>query len=357
MNRVGLNVALCIAVVAGLVLGFFPQIDLRVAQILGASEWAPDSHVVREFGFWVEIVLMAAPVITLIIKLILPHTKMLMSARAVVFLIVSLMLGPGLLVNVVLKDHWGRPRPGHIVQSGGDQRFVAWWDPGGECQINCSFVSGEAASAFWTIAPAALAPKTWRPLAYGAALVFGIMISVSRITRGGHFLSDTIFAGVFTFLIIWVMYAMIYRWQRTRLDDKAVEDELARFSIYCRTILGRLMHSKGMPLLIGTVFICLGACAQSSQTTSPWDLNSNLDSETTAEAKPATEQAEKEVCTNASALAVGMTTSQVVSSCGRTPLRTQEVITKRDSKHQTIWSYKNLYLEFENGKLAHIRPI
>jgi membrane-associated phospholipid phosphatase len=144
-------------------------------------------------------------------------------------------------VNVALKDSWGRPRPGHLKQFGGDQHFVPWWDPTGPCEKNCSFVSGESSAAFWTIAPAALAPPGWRALAYTAAIAFGATISASRMIMGGHFLSDVIFAGIFTFLVIWLMYALIYRWPRTRLDDEAVEKALARFSIYCRTAIGRLL--------------------------------------------------------------------------------------------------------------------
>jgi membrane-associated phospholipid phosphatase len=51
-----------------------------------------------------------------------------------------------------------------------------------------------------------------------------------RIMAGGHFPSDIIFAGVFTFLIVWLAYAVIYRW-RTRLDDKQIESGLERISI------------------------------------------------------------------------------------------------------------------------------
>ena len=45
---------------------------------------------------------------------------------------------------------------------------------------------------------------------------------------GGHFVSDAIFAGVFTFLIVWLVYALIYRWPRTRLTDEAIERALER---------------------------------------------------------------------------------------------------------------------------------
>ncbi len=240
MNRTALIIALGIAVSAGLVFGFYPAIDLSIAQAVYDATHVSDSSfagslplmasIVRKIGFWIEIVLIASPLLAFLVKLILPRTKMLVPGRAVVFLVTSLVLGPGLLVNVALKDHWERPRPGQLLQFGGNQHFVPWWQWRGDCRKNCSFVSGEAATAFWTLAPAALTPPLWRPLAFAAAIAFGSIISMERILMGGHFLSDTIFAGVFTFLIIWLLYAIIYRWRHKRNDDKAIEDALERFS-------------------------------------------------------------------------------------------------------------------------------
>ena len=154
------------------------------------------------------------------IKLILPERKMLVSGRAIVFLIATMALAPGLLVNVVLKDHWGRPRPIDVTEFGGDAAFRAWWDPRGDCPSNCSFVSGDVAGAFWTIAPAALAPPQWRALAYGAALALGTGMAAMRVMAGAHFVTDVVFAGVFTFLIIWLVYGLIYRWPRTQLQRR-----------------------------------------------------------------------------------------------------------------------------------------
>jgi hypothetical protein len=45
---------------------------------------------------------------------------------------------------------------------------------------------------------------------------------------GGHFVSDTIFAGVFTFLVIWIVHGLIYRWPRTRLTDRTIEGAIER---------------------------------------------------------------------------------------------------------------------------------
>ena len=50
-----------------------------------------------------------------------------MCGRTVVFLIATMALGPGLMANVLLKDHWGRSRPIDVKQFGGNERL----SPGG----------------------------------------------------------------------------------------------------------------------------------------------------------------------------------------------------------------------------------
>jgi lipid A 4'-phosphatase len=240
MNRTGLIVALAIAAVVGLACGFYPQIDLRIAGYFYAFTDAshnmfalrvyPPLMLARDIGLWVGTVLILPAVLALVIKLILRKRKLLISGRAIVFLIATLALAPGLFVNVMLKDHWGRPRPIDVTQFGGDQHFAAWWDPRGDCPNNCSFVSGDVSGAFWAVAPAALAPPQWRALAYGAAFALGAGMAALRMMAGGHFFSDVVFAGVFTFLIIWIAYGLIYRWPRTRLSDEAVEYVLERIS-------------------------------------------------------------------------------------------------------------------------------
>lgn len=238
MNRTGLIVALSLSAVVGLAFGLYPELDLAVSRYFygfvdagrNAFAWRlyPPAMLARDIGLWVGTVLVAPSVVALVIKLILPRRKLLISGRAILFLTMTMALGPGLLVNVVLKDHWARPRPIDVTQFGGTEHFVAWWNPRGDCPGNCAFVSGDVAGAFWTIAPAALAPPQWRALAYGAALALGTGMAVLRVMAGGHFVSDVVFAGVFAFLIIWLTYGLIYRWPRTRLSDAAIERALER---------------------------------------------------------------------------------------------------------------------------------
>src|SRR6202007_2994659 len=109
----------------------------------------------------------------------------------------------GVLSNLAFKSHWGRPRPVVVTQFNNGEfarlDFVPWWDPRVACEWNSSFFSGEGATAFWTYAPAALTPPAFRPFAYAAATLFGVVTSVLRMAFGGHFFTDVATAGLVTF--------------------------------------------------------------------------------------------------------------------------------------------------------------
>jgi lipid A 4'-phosphatase len=254
MNRTGLIIALVIAAVNGLLFGLFPEFELRVAQHFhdvvdaGGNTFAwrvyPPLMLARDIGLWIPAAIIIPVMIALAIKFVLPTYKLLIPGRAIVFLVATLALGPGVLVNVILKDHWGRSRPIDITQLGGAERYVRWWDPRGDCPNNCSFVSGDVSGAFWTLAPAALTPPAWRPVAYGAALALGSVMSAFRVMAGGHFVSDVVFAGVFTFLVIWLAYSLIYRWPRTRLSDARIEHAIERIAMPGYLALCSLFRKK-----------------------------------------------------------------------------------------------------------------
>jgi len=115
-----------------------------------------------------------------------------------------------------------------VTEFGGDEHFRPWWDPRGDCPKNCSFVAGEPSGAFWTMAGAAVVPPQWRVLAYGTAVAFGAAVGVLRMAAGAHFFTDWVFAGVFSFLVIWFVHGWLYRWPRTRISDAAVERAIER---------------------------------------------------------------------------------------------------------------------------------
>jgi lipid A 4'-phosphatase len=251
MNRTGLAIALVIAVVVGAVFGIYPQLDLAISAYffdphvglfkVNVQPWVLHS---RDGARYLIALLVAPAFLAIIGKLLLPRRRMLVRGRASLFLILTLALGPGLLTNGILKDYWGRSRPIDVKVLGGTDRFTPWWDPFGDCPANCSFVAGEASGAFWTLAPAALAPPQWRALAYGGALTFGAAIGLLRIAAGGHFFTDVVFAGVFTFLLIWLMYGLFFRWPATRPSDDAVERPLVKAGEALRAAVAAILPER-----------------------------------------------------------------------------------------------------------------
>ncbi len=254
MNWTGLTITLTIAFVIGILCAVDPQLDLDLAHIsfdpsrqlfgINAQPWVQHA---REAARVIITLLVLPAFLAVIGKLIWPHRRMLIEGRAALFLIVTLALGPGIITNLILKDHWGRSRPIDVQQFGGTDHFTPWWDPRGECPNNCSFVAGEPSGAFWTLAPAALAPLELQPLAFGAALLFGIAVGALRIGGGGHFFSDVVFAGVFVYLEIWLVYGLIYRWRATAVSEDAIEAFLVRAGDGMRGALSRLMRYGRTP--------------------------------------------------------------------------------------------------------------
>ena len=132
------------------------------------------------------------------------------SGRAMIFLIATMAIGPGLIVNLGFKDHWHRPRPVQTQDFNGPNPFVPWYDDNGGCKMNCSFVSGEASTGFWMVAPASVLPLPWRGPAIVAAFAFGFGASLLRLAFGGHYLSDVLLGGLVTLIVIEVVRRLIW---------------------------------------------------------------------------------------------------------------------------------------------------
>src|SRR6476619_7728679 len=98
----------------------------------------PPVMMARNLGLWIGTVLVAPAVLARLVKLILPRRKLFIPVRAVGFLISTMILAPGLLVNVLLKDHWGRPRPIDVTQFGGNQNRSEERRVGKECRSRWS---------------------------------------------------------------------------------------------------------------------------------------------------------------------------------------------------------------------------
>lgn len=128
------------------------------------------------------------------------------------FLWLALALGPGLLVHLVLKDEVERPRPYQVVEFGGPQAFVPAFSVPPPTARGASFVSGHAAIAFYLIAFGWVFPHRRRDWLL-AGLGFGMVMGVTRMSAGAHFLSDVVFAGFAVYftaaLAAWVIVRLL----------------------------------------------------------------------------------------------------------------------------------------------------
>jgi lipid A 4'-phosphatase len=130
-----------------------------------------------------------------------------LDARALVFIALATALGPGLLTNTVLKDHWGRARPAQIEAFGGAKAFSRAPLIADQCDRNCSFVSGHAALGFSLVGFAFLLPAGPRRRGWiAAAIGFGALVGLGRIAAGRHFLSDIVYAGFLVTATTWLLY-------------------------------------------------------------------------------------------------------------------------------------------------------
>ena len=158
------------------------------------------------YGNIPAILLSAAGLVILVLgffrKKLFPYRKISL------FLVIFMILGPGLLINTVFKEHWGRPRPADIVNFGGTETFHQIWEKGQPKQGK-SFPSGHASVGFFMFSPFFFLRNTSRRSAFlflGLGIFYGTLMGAGRMIQGGHFLTDVLWSGVFTYLTGLILY-------------------------------------------------------------------------------------------------------------------------------------------------------
>jgi membrane-associated PAP2 superfamily phosphatase len=122
-----------------------------------------------------------------------------------------LAVGPGLLVNASLKEHYGRPRPRQVTEFGGSKQFHPLGEPTWDGQGK-SFPSGHASMGFFWFAPAIYFWPRCRRAArglVGLALIHGGLIGFARMAQGAHWPSDVLWSAGIVYLSAWLLYRML----------------------------------------------------------------------------------------------------------------------------------------------------
>lgn len=211
-------------VIASAVFFIWPSIDLHVShQFFNTYSYAEGPLTTGQF-------FMRGPIFKLAQKLvdILFATTLIVSGCLVVFawykkkrhlllgsafIFLSFALGPGLLVNAILKNHWGRPRPYYTQGFIWHKPYVRVWEISNECDHNCSFVSGDSSTAFAFLAFAFLPfrKRRWKVLLAGLSVFYFALNGMLRIIHGAHYISDVVIGALLVYLVILGCYQVCYR--------------------------------------------------------------------------------------------------------------------------------------------------
>lgn len=125
-----------------------------------------------------------------------------------IFILLTMLVGPGLIVNFTFKQHWGRPRPRQVIEFGGKSAFSPVWIKVPKGRGN-SFPSGHASMGFYFfIIFFILRRKNSYKAVFAliGAIIFGLTIGLGRIAQGGHFASDILWAAGFLYLTCFTIY-------------------------------------------------------------------------------------------------------------------------------------------------------
>ncbi len=133
-------------------------------------------------------------------------------ARACLVVVLTVILGPGLIVNGILKPYWGRPRPADVSLYGGSSEFRRVWPPdlGGAGR---SFTCGHCSMAFAFSSGVAFSPMS-PALGVGAlvgGVMYGVVMSYARIAQGGHFPTDCLWSAVIVLTVVTLLYYLVFR--------------------------------------------------------------------------------------------------------------------------------------------------
>lgn len=212
-----------------------PGIDLAISNAVREAcaippttpggPWCPTSAIAAaRKAFMALFLFVAAAALIATVRVVMAERNLLGFQQArCLFLVAVLVIGPGVVANLILKDNLGRARPRDVIEFGGTKAFTPPLLPSRECPRNCSFVSGEASSMFAAFFALALLLPRYRPGLLATGVAAGILVGAIRIVQGAHFLSDVLFAGIFMALTVSLLHiAFIGIWRDPRRTLSAV---------------------------------------------------------------------------------------------------------------------------------------
>jgi lipid A 4'-phosphatase len=206
----------------------FPQMDLW------ASHLFFDGHFFLRDQWWQKLLQgglryfligsMAVVVVLYLRNKFLKRSPCLVDGRKVAYLLLVIIVGAGLIVNEGFKNNFGRARPRDVAEFGGTKVFTPAFVLSQQCSTNCSFSSGDAAGAFFSLS-LVMAFRRRRGWMIGA-MALGAIVSFGRVSAGAHFFSDTVVSFFVMLLMADALYYYVVLNQSGRQGAQTRRDRL-----------------------------------------------------------------------------------------------------------------------------------
>jgi lipid A 4'-phosphatase len=200
------------------ILTFFPEWDIGVSQFFfdRIGRFLPKHDGAAGFIYDATRFTLVPTFIMVLVGLLIRdvkyhHNLPFFGRKELLFLLFTLLLGPGIIVHYGFKDHWGRARPVQVQEFGGMKTFSPALLPSNQCEENCSLPSGHAAIGFYFLSLAFVLKGRRKILSNSIGVVAGLGIGLVRILQGGHFLSDVLFSGVVVYVTAYLLHWIIFR--------------------------------------------------------------------------------------------------------------------------------------------------
>jgi membrane-associated PAP2 superfamily phosphatase len=183
------------------------------------------------------------------------NSKYISFRKVSLLLVFTIIVGPGILVNLVLKDHTGRPRPREITEFGGTEDYVCICQKA-KSNEGKSFPCGHCSMGFYLAIPYLFYRNRKKVLAYSflaTGITYGILIGIARMMAGGHFASDVIWAGALTWGVALLGYYLfrLDKPDKIPLISKVEQKKRARKATI---IIGILLPAITIGLMLATPY-------------------------------------------------------------------------------------------------------
>ena len=193
------------------------SMDIYISKLfyLGKEKFILESYFILTIFFrkiflpLIILYLMVLPIIAIFLPIEKLYFNSKLKSKEVWFVIGSFLFNLIVFVNLTLKNLWGRARPNDILQFGGVENFSPWFELSNACNINCSFVSGDAAVGFSLVI---LFIVTKNKIFFWGSLIAGLSIGSIRIMEGGHFFSDVIMSGLVIYLLAYIQFYLFKKY-------------------------------------------------------------------------------------------------------------------------------------------------